>query len=65
MSPEMQVGSFYQPVTNDLYALGVILFILYAGSLPFAEASGKDNLFVLLARNDAISFWKAHEKGKP
>lgn len=48
----------------DLFALGIILFILYAGHPPFAQAHPTDTHYKLLVTNRADLFWKYHSKGK-
>ena len=58
-SPEMFTNSAYNGVNSDIYALGVSLFILAFGSLPFNEAKIEDPLFRLLLQKP-VEFWKAH-----
>ena len=38
MTPEILYGQKYSPASGDLFAAGVILFILYAGYPPFGKA---------------------------
>ena len=38
MCPEILYGQPYSPASGDLFAAGVILFILYAGYPPFGKA---------------------------
>jgi len=35
MSPEILMGQKYDGVQADLFAIGVILFVMYGGSFPF------------------------------
>lgn len=49
----------------DLFALGVILFILYAGHPPFNCATADDPHYKLIATNRTAQFWQTHENRKP
>ena len=49
----------------DLFALGIILFILYSGHPPFNSAHPQDPHYKLLATNRADLFWNKHQVGKP
>ena len=60
MAPEILSRQPYQGQVVDLFALGVILFILYSGHPPFAMANEEDNYYKLLATNRSDLFWKAH-----
>lgn len=48
----------------DLFAMGIILFILYSGSPPFNSAHFSDAYYKLLATNRADLFWKYHSNRK-
>ena len=65
MAPEIRLMRPYQPQQADLFALGVILFSLRRGGLPFAEATFNDPHYCLIAKGSLKAFWLAHEKGKP
>ena len=58
MAPEILDRQPYQGQMVDLFALGVILFILYAGHPPFNMASDDDQRFKLLSSNKSEAFWK-------
>ena len=60
MAPEILLKQAYQGQVVDLFALGVILFILYSGHPPFSVADDRDNFYKLLATNRSDLFWKAH-----
>lgn len=50
----------------DLFALGIILFILYSGHPPFNSANpNTDPHYKLLAEGKADLFWKQHSRNKP
>lgn len=62
MAPEILNKQPYQGHVVDLFALGVILFILYAQHPPFTQASTSDSFYKLLATNRADLFWKMHSQ---
>ena len=64
MAPEILAKEPYQGHVVDLFALGIILFILYSGHPPFANADPKDSHYKLIASNRADLFWKTHEQRK-
>mgnify|MGYP003912683681 CR=1 FL=1 len=65
MAPEIHLRCGYQAHVVDLFALGVIFFILYSGSQPFAQATFDDPHFTLIAQQKIHLFWQAHEADKP
>jgi serine/threonine protein kinase len=65
MAPEILGKQAYQGQVVDLFALGVILFILYSGHPPFGMAKDDDTYYKLLATNRSDLFWKAHSQRKP
>lgn len=65
MAPEIIPGSSYFGVSVDIFAAGVILFIMKAGHPPFSKANLEDPFFSLLAKNDYPKFWELHGRGKP
>lgn len=60
MAPEILLRQAYQGQVVDLFALGVILFILYSGHPPFGMANEEDQYYKLIATNRSDLFWKAH-----
>ena len=65
MAPEILAREAYQGHVVDLFALGIILFILYSGHPPFATADPRDPHYKLIASNRADLFWKTHSNRKP
>ena len=65
MAPQIHENREYNGVEVDLFAVGVILFILYAGHPPFGMATRNDAYYQRLADNKAASFWAAHERYHP
>lgn len=53
-------------MSADLFAVGVILFIMYTGSPPFNTAHPNlDQHYKLLCNNRPDLFFDFHKKGKP
>lgn len=65
MAPEILNRQPYQGQVVDLFAVGIILFILYAQHPPFTQASTQDSYYKLLATNRADLFWKMHAGRHP
>ena len=65
MAPEIYKGNTYSGQTVDLFATGIILFIMVAQHPPFADASAKDPHYKLISTNRTDVFWKVHCKRKP
>ena len=61
MAPEIKARMPYQPQVVDLYALGIVIFVLYLGKMPFNKATPSDYLFDCFIKRDMINFWKIHE----
>lgn len=61
-SPELLEGKEYNGEANDIFACGVILFILSCAYPPFREARVKDTWYKHIYIEDFSSFWKMHEK---
>jgi len=66
MAPEIHLRKPYSGTSVDLFAAGIILFIMISGSPPFARADPKsDPHYKLICANKYDIFWKAHERNKP
>jgi len=61
MAPEVLSGKSYDE-SADLFAAGVILFIMLAGFPPFQIANKTDWWFNKLMSDKHSLFWKAHER---
>lgn len=64
MAPEIIKKVPYSGIAVDVFALGVILFIMYAGSPPFNEAQSTDAYYNLLITKRYDYFWYVHTKSK-
>lgn len=65
MAPEIHMRKPYSGQSVDLFATGIILFIMFTQHPPFTRAEPNDPFYRLLCANRADLFWKAHSKNKP
>jgi len=66
MAPEIsEKNSEYRGYQADLFALGVILFVLHSGERPFDAADKNDFYYHQLITAQNGEFFKMHEKSKP
>ena len=65
MAPEIHNGELYDGKSVDLFAAGVLLFILLSGNPPFRAATLYDPLYKLIASKNYVVFWNFHSKSKP
>ncbi len=56
----MFTDSEYRGLPAEMFALGVLLFVMVMGWYPFDEATEKDQLFVLLQKDDTSDYWETH-----
>jgi serine/threonine protein kinase len=61
---EMMQGN-YTGLQADLFAAGVILFIMYNGTPPFLSTGPEDNIYRLIKTQNFNRFWALHEARKP
>lgn len=64
MAPEIYKGVKYSGQSVDLFATGIILFIMVAQHPPFTAASARDPHYKLISTNRVDVFWKVHTKRK-
>lgn len=63
MAPEMiNNKKGYDPCLSDIWACGVILFIMLAGFPPFQKPAMSDWWFAKLATGKHALFWQAHSR---
>lgn len=66
MAPEIHDGKPYTGQSVDLFALGIILFIMVAQAPPFNTAeTNKDPFYRAISQGKSAAFWRAHTKSKP
>ena len=58
MAPEVMLSMRYQPVSADVFSLGVILFSMCMGVMPFSQANFSPKHLRLIGTD---IFWAAHE----
>ncbi len=64
MAPEIPTKN-YEGAKTDIFAAGVILFIMYAGNPPFEKAAVNDPYYKLIKDKNYATFWKAHSRRRP
>lgn len=64
MAPEI-ANKKYEGKSVDIFASGVILFIMYAGNPPFEKATLNDPYYKLIKEKRFDIFWKAHARKRP
>lgn len=57
-APELHLRQKYYGKAIDIFSLGVCLFIIVTGSLPFKLAMPNDRFYQYFIRNDYVGFWK-------
>ncbi|CAI2366735.1 unnamed protein product [Moneuplotes crassus] len=62
MAPEIYTGLEYSGHCVDLFAAGVILFIMVAGTPPFKESKSTDPHYKTFPGNRKDLFWRFHTK---
>ena len=63
MAPEIHEGKPYKGATTDIFAMGVALFVMVTGVMPFYEKATKtDMLYQYIYKNDEKGFWECLNK---
>ena len=60
--PELLTKSSYSGISNDIFACGVILFVLYFGHPPFKQALKTDQWYKNIYDDNFDKFWAPHLK---
>lgn len=60
----MEAGN-YTGIQCDIFAAGVILFIMFNGTPPFLSTKPHDRIYKLIKDKNFQKFWALHEKNKP
>jgi serine/threonine protein kinase len=61
--PEMEQGN-YTGIQADIFAAGVIIFIMFNGTPPFLSTKPHDRIYKLIKDKNFQKFWQLHEKNK-
>jgi serine/threonine protein kinase len=62
-APELLRNTPYYGVTNDIFSLGVTLFVIVLGKKPFKFANNEDFLYDLIIHNNYETYWDKVLKG--
>ena len=57
-APELHLKKEYFGKSEDIFSLGVTLFVLVTGFLPFKLATPNDSLYQYFIKCDYVEFWK-------
>ena len=57
-SPELLLKQSYYGISNDVFSIGVIMFILVTGKMPFKIAIKDDIHYNLIINNQIDKFWE-------
>ena len=58
-APEVENGN-YEGLKADIFATGVILFIMYTGTPPFLSTKSHDRIYRLIRERKYPQFWQLH-----
>jgi len=64
MAPEIHARKAYNGISVDLFALGIILFIMMSKNPPFARPEANDQFYKMLYTGNE-RFWALHSRNKP
>jgi serine/threonine protein kinase len=64
MAPELFLMMPYSGNAVDLFAAGIILFIMVSGNPPFSSAERTDSYYKMICQNRNDIFWNNHLKFK-
>jgi serine/threonine protein kinase len=62
MAPEILLGKSYSGQAIDLFACGIILFVMVTAGPPFFKALSTDPLYKLIVDNRDDFFLATHQK---
>ena len=57
-APELHLQRGYFAKSEDIFSLGVALFIIVTGALPFKLAAPNDAFYQFIIKNDYVGFWQ-------
>lgn len=64
MAPEIHSHSSYSGAAVDLFAAGIILFIMLSQNPPFSRAEPNDPFYKMFVNNQVDKFWSTHGRHK-
>ena len=57
-APELHLKRPYFSKSEDIFSLGVILFVIVTGGLPFKLAVQNDNFYQYFIKSAYVEYWK-------
>lgn len=64
MAPEISLKKGYSGPAVDVFAVGVVLFAMLTGKMPFIKAYSADPLYKEIICNKPEAFWLKHKQLK-
>ena len=64
MAPEIKEGKTYDGRQADVFAVGVILFVMGVGTFPFEEATSESANYNLIIEGKNEEFWNKFDQKK-
>lgn len=65
-APELEVERpRYEGLEVDMFAIGVVLFVMYTGTPPFLSTTAQDRIYARIRACNYAQFWQMHERNKP
>jgi carbon catabolite-derepressing protein kinase len=61
-APEQHEQVAFNGLEIDIFNLGVAIFLLVAGRMPFEQASKDDGYYINFINGDEAKFWQMHEE---
>jgi len=58
MAPELREKKAYDGVKVDIFAIGVILFVIVTGRYPFQRATQTDEYYQCIYDGDFDDYWQ-------
>jgi serine/threonine protein kinase len=62
MAPEIYVNEEYVGTKVDIFACGIILFIMIFGKPPFFKADHRDPFYKFFVNKNPTGFWEIYEE---
>ena len=60
-APEIHLKAKYSSYSADIFALGICLFVMISGHMPFTVAKSTDSMYKLIIEERHDEFWNFHQ----